>query len=196
MHMILTSIDCKRTGRGIEDCCKADSIQRCAVESIPLCYVWLLGFDWTRHTLHDCHRRLRGWREYILVTVGDCQIFEGASKYAMKYHTFRPRHVQATYALMSCKNNNEWNLSVEKPFHVRNQIRSSSLSVINEMTQCVSSSLPLNTPPIKHLLSREQEPLDSITRVQVGLGVEGHVPSPSLVCLNKVFPAISQFSQL
>ena len=37
----------------------------------------------------------------------------------MKYHTFRTRHVQATYALMSCKNNNECNLSVEKPFHVR-----------------------------------------------------------------------------
>ena len=43
MRMILTSIDCERTG--IEDYCKADSIQRCAVESMRLCYVWVLGFD-------------------------------------------------------------------------------------------------------------------------------------------------------
>ena len=61
---------------------------------------------------------------------------------------------------------------------------------------CVLSALLLNTPPIKNLLSRVQEPPDPITRVQVGLGVEGHVPSPSLVSLNKVFPTISKFSQL
>ena len=47
---------------------------------------------------------------------------------AMKYHTFRTRHVQVTYALMSCKNNEECNLSVKKPFNVRSQIHSSSLS--------------------------------------------------------------------
>ena len=51
---------------------------------------------------------------------------------------FRTRYVQATYALMSCKNNNECNLSVEKPFHARSQIHSSSLSVIYKMKQCVS----------------------------------------------------------
>ena len=97
---------------------------------------------------------------------------------------FRTRYVQATYALMSCKNNNECNLSVEKPFHARSQIHSSSLSVIYKMKQCV-------IPTVKNLLSRVQEPPDPITRVQVGLDVEGHVPSPSLVSLNKVFTAIS-----
>ena len=63
------------------------------------------------------------------------------------------------------------------------------------MKHCVSSALLLNTPPIKNLLSQVQEPPDPITRVQVGLGVEGHVPSPSLVSLNKVFPAISQLQR-
>ena len=95
---------------------------------------------------------------------------------------------------MSCKNNNECNLSMEQPFHVRSQIHSSSLSVVNKMKPCVSSTLLLNTPPVKNLLSRVQEPPDPIIRVQVGLDVEGHVSSPSLVSLNKVFSAISQFN--
>ena len=72
---------------------------------------------------------MTGWCEYILATVGDCQIFEGAPKYAMKYHTFRTRKVQATHTLMSGKNNNEWNLSAEKRFDIRSQIHSSGLSV-------------------------------------------------------------------
>ena len=50
----------------------------------------------------------------------------------------------------------------------------------------------MRIPPVKNLLSRVQEPPDPIIRVQVGLDVEGNVPSPSLVSLNKVFPAISQ----
>ena len=62
----------------------------------------------------------------------------------MKHHTFRTRHLQAVYALMGYKNNIECvNLSVEKPFHVRSQIHSSSLSVKNKITQCVSSALLL-----------------------------------------------------
>ena len=179
--------------KGIEDCCKADSFQRCSVESMPLRYVWVLGLValTKRNTFWLC---MTGWREYILATVGDCQIFEGARKCAMKYHTFRTRHLQAIYALMGYKNNIECvNLSVE--VHVRSQIHSSSLSVKNKITQCVSSALLLNTPPIKNLLSRVQEPPDPITRVQVGSGVEEHVPSPSLVSpVNKVFPTISQFN--
>ena len=64
------------------------------------------------------------------------------------------------------------------------------------MKHCVSSTLLLNKPPVKNLLSRVQEPPDPVTRVQVGLDGWGHVQSPSLVYLNKVFPAISEFSQL
>ena len=115
----------------------------------------------------------------------------------MKHHTFRTRHLQAIYTLMGYKNNIECvNLSVEKPFHVRSQIHSSSLSVKNKITQCVSSALLLNTPPIKNLLSRVQEPPDPITRVQVGSGVEEHVPSPSLVSqVNKVFQLFPSSTQ-
>ena len=49
----------------------------------------------------------------------------------------------------------------------------------------------MRIPPVKNLLSRVQEPPDPITRVQVGLDAEGHVPSPSLVSPNNVFRAIS-----
>ena len=49
----------------------------------------------------------------------------------------------------------------------------------------------MRIPTVKNLLSRVQELPDPITRVQVGLDVEGHVQSPSLVSLNKVFTAIS-----
>ena len=79
-------------------------------------------------------------------------------------------------------------MSVEKPFHVRSQIHPSSLNVNNKITHCVSSAQLLNTSPIKNLLSRVQESPDPITRVQVGVGVEEHVPSPSPVSLNRVFP--------
>ena len=41
----------------------------------------------------------------------------------------------------------------------------------------------MHFPPVKNLLSRVQEPPDPIIRMQVGLDVEGHVPSPSLVSL-------------
>ena len=94
---------------------KVIASERCAVESMPLCYVWQLGFDWTKHILHDCYRRLmiaiadlvltiNDWMTWIhpCSAVGDCQIFEGARKYAMKYHTFQTRHVQVTYALVGC----------------------------------------------------------------------------------------------
>ena len=131
------------------------------------------------------------WCEYILATVGDCQIFERAPKYAAKCHTFRTRKIQATHALMSCKNSNEWNLSIEKPFHSF-EVKSSCLSVNNKMKHCVSSALVLKYTPIKNLLSRVHEPPDPFTRVHVGLGVL----SPSLVSLKKVFPTISQLSQL
>ena len=110
----------------------------------------------------------------------------------------RALHLQGTYALMGCKNNIECvNLSVEKPFHVRSQIHSltSSLSVNNKITPCVSSALLLNTLPIKNLLSRGQEPPDAITRVQVGLGVQEHVPSPSLVSLTKVFLEVPGYAK-
>lgn len=70
---------------------------------------------------------------------------------------------------------------------------SSSLSVISQMKHCVLSELLLNTTPIKNLLSRVQDPLDPNSRVQVGLGIEGHVLSPFLVSL-KVHPAISLFN--
>ena len=132
---------------------------------------WLLSQTWS-------WLYLTVWPEYVLTTVDDCQIFKGARKYAMKYHTFRTRYVQVTYALMGCKNNNECvNVSLEKPFQVRSQIHSSSLSVNNKIKHRVSSALLLSTQPIKNLLGRVQEPPDPITRGQVGLGVEGHVPS-------------------
>ena len=153
---------------------------------MPLFYIWVVGFDWKKtHSawlLLQTWSRLymTGWCEYILTTVGDCQFFEGPRKYAMKCHTFRTRNVQATHTLMSCKNSNEWNLTVEKPFHVRSQIHSSSLSVNNKMKHCVSSALLLNILPIKNLLSRVHEPLNPFTRAHVGLGVEGHAePLPS-----------------
>ena len=137
---------------------------------------WLLSQTWS-------WLYLTVWPEYVLTTVDDCQIFKGARKYAMKYHTFRTRYVQVTYALMGCKNNNECvNLSLEKPFQVRSQIHSSSLSVNNKIKHCVSSALLLSTQPIKNLLGRVQEPPDPITRGQVGLGVEAgtcHRPLPS-----------------
>ena len=102
----------------------------------------------------------------------------------MKHHTFRTRHLQA--------NNIECvNLSVEKPFHVPSQIHSSSLSVKNKITQCVSSALLLNTPPIKNLLSRVQEPPDPITRVQVGSGVEEPMPGGSFPVLNFFVPPLT-----
>ena len=139
--------------------------------------------DWMTW-MHPCHcRRLSDFR--------------GARKHAMKYPTFRSRHVLATYALMGWQNNNECvNLSVEKLFHLRSQIHSSSLSVNNKITHFVLSALLSNTLPIKNLLSRVQESPDSITWVQVCLGVEGHVLSPSLVSFNKLFPTISQLIQL
>ena len=45
----------------------------------------------------------------------------------------------------------------------------------------------MRIPPVKNLLSRVQEPPDPITRVQVGLHVEGHVLSPSLSLLTSYF---------
>lgn len=54
MRMILSSIYTVNV-QGIEDCGKADSFERCAVESTPLCYVWVLGFDYKKHILHDCY---------------------------------------------------------------------------------------------------------------------------------------------
>ena len=153
---------------------------------MPLCYAWVLGHVALTEQNTFCVIAIAGWSwlyltvrpEYVLTTVDDCQIFKGAREYAMKYHTFRTRYVQVTYALMGCKNNNECvNLSLEKPFQVRSQIHSSSLSVNNKIKHCVSSALLLNTPPIKNLLGRVQEPPDPITRGQVGLGVERHVPS-------------------
>ena len=152
---------------------------------MPLCYAWVLGHValteqntfWVI-AIADLVLTIPDCMTWIRPLVDNCQFFKGARKYAMKYHTFRTRYVQVTYALMGCKNNNECvNLSLEKPFQVRSQIHSSSLSVNNKIKHCVSSALLLNTPPIKNLLGRVQEPPDPITRGQVGLGVERHVPS-------------------
>ena len=152
---------------------------------------WLLSQTWS-------WLYLTVWPEYILTTVDDCQIFKGARKYAMKYHTFWTMYVQVTYALIGCKNNNESvNLSLEKPFQVRSQIHSSSLSVNNKIKHCVSSALLLNTPPIKNLLSRLTRNSGSNNPSAGRVGSWGvRAIGRSLVAFNKVFPTISQLSHL
>ena len=54
--------------------------------------------------------------------------FRRSTEKCHEIQSFLTRHVQATYALMSWENNEECNLSVKKPFNVRSQIHSSSLS--------------------------------------------------------------------
>ena len=70
-----------------------------------LCYVWVLGLVALTEQNTFCMIAIadRVLTKHDLTTVGECQIFKGARKYAMKYHTFRTRHVQATYALMVVK---------------------------------------------------------------------------------------------
>ena len=103
MCMILTPTDCERTGnRGLLQI-KGDSIWAlcCRKYAFVLCLgtrLWLnkTHSTWLLSQTYDCYRRLcldYKWLDDVNTdpcsAVGDCQIFEGARKYAMKYHTFQ-----------------------------------------------------------------------------------------------------------
>ena len=134
-------------------------------------FAWLLSQTWS-WLYPDCMTWIR---PYHCRRLSD---FQRRTEICHEIPYF-PNQVRSSHLRFNgCKNNNECvNVSLEKPFQVRSQIHSSSLSVNNKIKHCVSSALLLSTQPIKNLLGRVQEPPDPITRGQVGLGVEGHVPS-------------------
>ena len=130
-----------RTYRESRIVAKVIASERCAVESMPLCYVWELGFDWIKRILHDCYRRLMiafadlvltkmtGWREYwSLLGCRRLSDFRRSTEICHEIPYF-PNQACSSHLRSSGLYNNERSLSVEKPFLVRSQIHSSKASI-------------------------------------------------------------------